>query len=96
MDQNIVKETFLTTNDNPYNPFEDFEHWFRFDVEKGYNTCEKLARLLHVEPTFSDFERIEATVSAINDLLSLDFENKYIVVEEEEFDKLIVPGLLVH
>ena len=27
----------ITTKDNPYNPFEDFYHWFLFDIEKRVN-----------------------------------------------------------
>lgn len=39
------KDVMLTTIDNPYNPFTQFDEWFMFDVEKGYNTCSYLARL---------------------------------------------------
>ena len=27
----------LTTFDNPFDPFEQFNSWFMFDCEKGYN-----------------------------------------------------------
>ena len=42
MDNN---ECMLTTFDNPFNPFEQFVQWRLFDIEKGYYTCEYLARI---------------------------------------------------
>ena len=38
-------ETMLTTFDNPFDPFDDFVQWFMYDVDKGYNTCGKIARI---------------------------------------------------
>ncbi len=29
----------LSTVDNPYNPFEDFDKWYAYDISKGYNCC---------------------------------------------------------
>ena len=39
-----MKRVSLTTKDNPFDPFEDFIKWNSFDVEKGYNTCSKIAK----------------------------------------------------
>ena len=44
----MEKKCMLTTFDNPYDPFEQFTLWFLFDVEKGYNTCERLARVANI------------------------------------------------
>ena len=40
-----MAEVMLTTVDNPYNPFTQFDDWYAFDMLQGYNTCEYLARI---------------------------------------------------
>lgn len=37
--------SFLTTLDNPFNPSTHFDEWYNYDIQKGYNSCGKLARL---------------------------------------------------
>ena len=39
-----MDDYMLTTYDNPINPFENFEGWFKRDLELGYNTCGLLAK----------------------------------------------------
>ena len=36
----------MTTVDNPYNPFKDFDAWYDYDMRCGYSTSCLLARLL--------------------------------------------------
>lgn len=67
----------LTTFDNPFNPFEEFESWFLFDVEKGYNTCAKLDRIAKIEPDMTDNEVLVETERAIDRIIELDFLNIY-------------------
>lgn len=38
-----VVDCLLSTSDNPYNPFDDFINWYRYDISKGYNTCSYMA-----------------------------------------------------
>lgn len=35
----------LTTTDNPFDPFLNWDEWYFYDLSKGYNTCERLARI---------------------------------------------------
>ena len=32
----MLNECALTTIDNPYNPFTQFDDWFMFDIEHNY------------------------------------------------------------
>ena len=40
-----LKATWITTTDNPYDYFEDFDDWYQFDISHGYGTCEYISRL---------------------------------------------------
>ena len=35
-------DSVITTTDNPYSPFSDWNRWHGFDEDKGYRTCERL------------------------------------------------------
>ena len=62
----------ITTTDNPYDPFTEFDKWFDFDVEKGYYTCSKLARLSNITEDMTDKELIEEEQRAIDRLIEID------------------------
>ena len=70
-------EVMLTTFDNPYDPFDDFVKWFLFDVEKGYYTCNLLARIARSSEEFSVIEDKEETERAIDAIINYDFLNIY-------------------
>ena len=42
----IITEYMLTTADNPWDPFTQYDEWKAFDEFYGYNSNEKLARKL--------------------------------------------------
>ena len=46
--------SMLTTIDNPFDPFTQFDAWFQFDEEKGYHTCQFLAKLAKTSSELSD------------------------------------------
>ena len=73
----------ITTKDNPYNPFEDFYHWFLFDIEKGYYTSSKLARLTNLNPNMTEVEENKEVERAIDRLIEIDPFGDYIKITEE-------------
>ena len=72
-----MRECMITTFDNPYDPFTQFNHWFLFDTEKGYNTCAYLDRIAKVSEEFSDEENNLAIERAIDEIIKYDFRNIY-------------------
>lgn len=84
----VATEYRLTTIDNPYSPFTDFEQWFMFDVEKGYNTCGYLARIAHTSDELTEQETTEEINRAIDEIIKYDFMNIYKRVTKD--DKIIV------
>ena len=68
----MLKEVNITTIDNPFNPFDDFINWFMFDVEKGYYTSSKLARLTKTTEDMTEKEEIEEIERAIDRLIEID------------------------
>lgn len=73
----VEKDIALTTFDNPWNPFTQFNNWFLYDVEKGHNTCAIIADFAHVSDEMSDEEKAEEIERAIDEIIRYDFQNKY-------------------
>ena len=70
-------EFMLTTFDNPYNPFSQFDQWFLFDIEKGYYSCSRLARFVNLSEDMSEVEVNSEIERAIDEILKYDFMNVY-------------------
>lgn len=73
----MKRKVYLTTFDNPFNPFEDFNSWFLFDVEKGYNSCDYLARVARTSDALTEQENDEEIERAIDEIIKYDFQNIY-------------------
>ena len=65
-------ECMLTTIDNPFNPFTQFKEWFMFDVEKGYNTCAYLGRIVRLSSDMTQKEENEEVERAIDEIISIN------------------------
>lgn len=74
----------LTTFDNPFDPFDQFDDWFRFDCDKGYNSCSYLDRIAATSDQLSDTENEQEIERAIDEIIKYDFMNIYKKVTMEE------------
>lgn len=70
------KEVLLTTTDNPFDPFEQFEDWINYDIVNGYYTCQKIDRLSIVSDSLSEGENLESIDDAMNELIKFGAINK--------------------
>lgn len=78
----------LTTVDNPYNPFIQFDEWRAFDEAKGYYTCEYLARIAKTSHELSDADYDLAVEEAINEIIYFNVLGIYQKVTKETFDEM--------
>lgn len=69
-DSSVV--TMLTTADNPFDPFTEFDEWLRFDESKGYNTCAYLARIAKTSDELSETDQNLAIQSAIDEIIRMN------------------------
>lgn len=74
----------LTTVDNPYDPFDQFDEWYQFDIDHGYDTCGYIDRIANTSDQFTDQENAEETNRAIDEIIKYDFRNIYRRVKERE------------
>lgn len=83
-----MAQVMLSTIDNPYNPFENFDEWYAFDemkaIEENRPTCcGYLARMFFESDDVSDNEQEEIVEAVIDDILELNLTGKFIKVMKE-------------
>lgn len=84
MSNETTKAVALTTWDNPFNPLDDFDSWFGFEVEHGYNSSGLLARFARTSSLLSDEENQIEINRAIDEILQNDPTCFYRKIKEGE------------
>lgn len=69
--------SMLSTKDNPFNPFKQYEDWLAFDTMKGYNTCAYLARIVKSSDELSSVDQTKAIDDAIDEILKYNLTGNY-------------------
>jgi hypothetical protein len=61
-------EYMLTTMDNPYDPFTQFDEWYVWDVSHGYHSAAFLARVAQTSEDLSEADQRSAIQAAIHQI----------------------------
>ena len=86
-------EVMLSTIDNPYNPFDNFDEWYSFDElrarqENRPTCCGYLARVSMVAEDLSDNEYNQVMNDVIDEIVELNLSGKFIKLTHEQAKKL--------
>ena len=79
------KEYLLSTYDNPYSPFDEFDRWYEFDTFHNYNSLEYIDRIAQTNPNDSIESRSKKVNEAIDQIIKFDPLNIYRKVSKEMY-----------
>lgn len=82
----MTSPSMLTTIDNPFNPFTQFDEWFAFDESKGYHTCSYLARITKGSYELSEADDVLAQELAIDEIIKINVLGIYRKVKEKDYE----------
>jgi hypothetical protein len=77
-------EWMLTTVDNPYDPFTQWNEWYAFDARHGYHTPSFLARVVKSSDDLSDADQAVAIQFAIDEIVKENVLGIYRKVSRKE------------
>lgn len=67
----------LTTIDNPFNPFTEWDAWYSFDLAHGYDTPGFLARIIKTSDGLSQTDQDQALEDAIDEIVKENVNGVY-------------------
>lgn len=80
-----MEENMLTTIDNPYSPFTQFDEWNAFDTQKGYYTLSYLARIANTSNELGEAEEEFAINQAMKEIVYYNVLGIYKLVRPSDF-----------
>lgn len=84
----MEKDSMLTTFDNPFNPFTEFDRWLKEDLLLGHNCCGLLANESNVSDVASDEINDKAIISAMERIVKRE-PMIYKIVYQSDFKKAV-------
>ena len=84
----MEKDSMLTTFDNPFNPFTEFDRWWKEDLLLGHNCCGLLANESNVSDVSSDEVNDKAIIEAMERIVKRE-PMIYKIVYQSDFKKTV-------
>lgn len=79
-----MSQSMLTTIDNPFDPFTQFDEWKAYDESHGYYTCAYLARIAKSSEELSEEDEAIAIESAIDEIIQYNILGIYKKVTQSD------------
>ena len=79
-----MPEVWITTTDNPFDFYTQFDDWYQFDESKGYHTCSYVARIARVSNDLSDKDNEEEINRAIDEILQFNVNGIYKKISKDK------------
>lgn len=74
----VATMPMLTTLDNPFDPFTQWDEWFFYDTYLGHHTCAYLARVARSSDELSEADQDLSIMQAIDEIIKLNVNGLYV------------------
>lgn len=71
------RDVYLTTTDNPFDPWDEFDEWYDFDNRHGYHSLEYVARVAMCSSDLPEEDNIAELERAIDSICYLNLTGNY-------------------
>lgn len=68
-EDDVTQQHMVTTVDNPFNPFIQFDEWNAYDMAAGYMTLSFLGRIVITSDELSEADQAEAIEQAVDEIV---------------------------
>jgi hypothetical protein len=78
-----MAEVMLSTTDNPYNPFTEFDQWYAFDTQVGHHTLALLGRVCITSDELSELDQSRAIDHAMDEIVAENASGIHLLVSAD-------------
>lgn len=78
-----MAETLLTTTDNPYNPFTEFDQWAACDEQLGHYTLALLGRVCITSDELSELDQSRAIDHAMDEIVAENVSGMHVLISAD-------------
>ena len=85
-------DVLITTIDNPFSPYTQWDEWYAYDEQRGYCTCGLVAMFVETTNELGEQHETLNVYDAYRRIKNVDLMNLYVLVDSDnnrhEFDEL--------